>query len=119
MIELLIQYITFASQGLQEFCIACVPIWVGGMLTRPLSKQPKNYVAAPGRKQAARGAKLKTKGRTKAKPRTAPKAKKQAEKPWFVAPPLTPHQQVIHDKYRAKYWGEKVDDSWGGYGIPL
>ena len=33
MIELLIQYLTFASQGLQELCIACVPIWVGGMLT--------------------------------------------------------------------------------------
>lgn len=118
MIELLIQYLTFASQGLQELCIACVPIWVGGMLTRPLSEQSKKYVAAPGQNRAARGTKRKAKG-TKPKPRTAPRAKKQDAKPWYVAPPMTPHQQVIHDKYRAKYWGEKVDDSWGGYGIPL
>ena len=118
MIELLIQYLTFASQGLQELCIACVPIWVGGMLTRPLSEQSKKYVAAPGRKQAARGAKLKTKGRTKAKPRTAPKAKKEAKNGWYVAPPMTPEQERSYDRYR-KYWGKKVDDSWGGYGIPL
>ena len=102
MIELLIQYITFASQGLQEFCIACVPIWVGGMLTRPLSEQSKKYVAAPGQKQAVRGAKRKAKGRTKAKPRTAPKAKKQAAKPWYVAPPMTPEQERLWCDYQIK-----------------
>lgn len=111
MIELLIQYLTFASQGLQELCIACVPIWVGGMLTRPLSEQSKKYVAASGQKQAVRGAKRKTKG-TKAKPRTAPKAKKQAAKPWYVAPPMTPEQERIYWDYQAKRNGIKLNDEW-------
>ena len=101
MIELLIQYLTFASQGPQEFCIACVPFGLMGIFTRPLSEQPKKYAVASGQKQAVRGAKRKAKG-TKATPRTGQKPKKKEAKPWYVAPPMTLEQDRLWCDYQIK-----------------
>lgn len=88
------------------------------MLVMPGKEAPKpKRVSAP--KQAGKGAKRKGKGRNTAKPRKAPKAKKPEAKGGYVAPPLTPEQDVIYTNFRAKWRSEKVDDSWGGYRIPL
>lgn len=115
MTEFITTYLQIMFSGVQEFCICCTPFGLVMMFTGKVA--PVRYKAVTPRKPAKRNPNQKRKQR-KPNPNTKAKtAKKQEQKPWHVAPPLSPQQQAEYSKYWAKSRGVK-DDSWAGFGAP-
>jgi hypothetical protein len=111
--DLLTQYLHFAFSGMQEFCIACAPFLLSGMITKPLRDKPGQPSAKSPAKRKAKPAKQTKK--TKAK---KPKKKaKQKPQELYKAPLLSREQEAIFSAYRAKRDGWK-DYSWAA-GVPL
>ena len=102
MVELIQFTINFASQSPQH-ALAVMGIWlcVAKMLPNLIPAQkPIPYKAKPRHGNRTIKKSL-TVQKPKPEKRTARKSRTVEQKPWYVAPPFTPQQELIYTRYQA------------------